>query len=126
MNIDFGVPDFSGDDFASDKGIQKKRAERKAYEKMIDDSLAVVRNNFCAKETSHKNLKSFLMFRSLEATVTWSLGGTCTGRNLHISLAKYFTSVQIGRFYNSGNDLYLFGYFIMKTSFPKTYVLKKP
>lgn len=125
MINDFDIPGFSGDDFAFDKGIQKTRAEAEAYNKMVDDSLAIFKSAFGAKETSHKNLKTFLMFRSLQATITWSLGGTYNGKNLHISLAKYFTFVHVGRHNYSGDDLYLFGYFIMRNSFPKTYVCKE-
>ena len=125
MINDFDIPDFSGDDFAFDKEIQKTRAAAEAYNKMVNDSLAIVENAFGAKETSHKNLKTFLMFKNLQAIITWSLKGTYNGKNLHISLAKYFTSLRVGRAYYSGDDLYLFGYFIMRNSFPKTYVCKE-
>jgi len=121
----FDVPDFSGDDFANNKDIQKRRAEIAAYNKMVDDSLSVVKDNLGAKETSHRNMKTFVMFRNHEATITRSFGATYNRTELHISLAKYFTSIHPGRSGNPGDDLYLFGYFTLRNSFPRTYVCKE-
>ena len=118
------IPDFSGDDFADDKGIQKIRAEQKAVEKMIDDSLAIVSNRLGLKEASHKNFKTFLMFKNLEATITYSLKSSNAYKPLHVSLASYTTSYP-GRVHNSGTDLYLFGHLIMNTSYPKTYICRE-
>jgi hypothetical protein len=119
------LPDFSGDDFANDKSIQKTRAERKAYQKMIDDSLAIVSSELGLKEASHKNFKTFLMFKNLEAIITYSLRSANTYKPLHVSIANYTTSYPSGKRYDFGTDLYLFGHLTMNTSYPKTYICKE-
>ena len=74
MNVDNHYePDFSGDDFANDKEIQRLRREQKEYARMIDDSISIVVSGLKLKKGSHINLKGFTMFKNLQATLTESL-----------------------------------------------------
>ena len=119
------MPDFSGDDFAHDKGIQETRAERKAYEKMVNDSLSIIHERLGTMDASHKNFKMFLMFKNFRATITKSFKSSNNDNPLHVSVAKYTTSYPWGRMYNSGTELYLFGHLTMNQTFPKTYICKE-
>lgn len=125
MTDDFTDPDFSADDFADDKEIQKTRAEMNAYGKMIDDALAIIQKKLNVSNASHKNLKGFEMFRSLEAIVNWSLSSSDSSVPIHVSLAEYSSAYPIAKASNSGTDQYLFGYFAMTKTYPATYIHKE-
>ncbi len=116
------VPDFSGDDFANDKEIQKNRAAIKAYEKMIEDSLAVIGQALKVQDASHMNFKRFHMFKSLSATITHSMKSTIPNKELRVSLAEYYSAAPTAKSSNSGSDLYLFGHIAFKSNYPRTYV----
>lgn len=119
------IPDFSGDDFSDDEEIQKNRAALKAYQKILDDSLSVIREQLKVDDASHKNLKGFLMFKSLGATIKQSLKSVDQKYILQVSVASYFSSYPTGRASNSGVNQYLFGHLEMKTKYPRTYILKE-
>jgi len=119
------IPDFSGDDFANDKNIQKARAAIQAREKMIADSLDVVREKLNVINGAHKNFKGFYMFKSLAATLKKSFRARNENTDLQISLAEYAFTILTGKLANSGTDQYLFGYFTMKNKYPKTYIHKE-
>jgi hypothetical protein len=116
------IPDFSGDDFANDKEIQKNRAAIKAYEKMIEDSLSVIRQELKVQDASHINFKGFHIFKSLSATITHSMKSTIPNKELRVSLADYYSAAPTAKSLNSGTDLYLFGHISFKTNYPRTYV----
>ena len=116
------VPDFSGDDFANDKEIQKHREAIKAYEKMIEDSLTVIRQELKVQDASHINFKGFHMFKSLSATITHSMKSTIPNNELRVSLAEYYSAAPTAKSSNSGSDLYLFGHISFKVNYPRTYV----
>jgi len=124
MPEDIQIPDFSGDDFANDRDVQKMRAEEKAHKEMIGRSLSILQQKLSLKESSHRNLKNFLMFKNLEATVIDSYTAA-TGKPLHVSMVKYYSSVQIGRTTDSSDDNYLFGLFPTGKSYPRTYICKE-
>ena len=116
------IPDFSGDDFVNDKEIQKNRAAIKAYEKMIDDSLSLIRNELKVQDASHKNFKGFHMFKSLSAIITQSMKSAIPNNELRVSLAEYRSAAPTAKSSNSGTDQYLFGHISFKTNYPRTYV----
>jgi hypothetical protein len=116
------IPDFSGDDFANDKEIQKTRAASKAYAQMIEESLTVIRQALKAQDASHTNFKAFYMFKSLRATVKHSMKTVLQNKDLRISLAEYYSTFPTGKYSNSGIDQYLFGYLTLKNSYPRTYI----
>jgi hypothetical protein len=122
MTDSLNMPDFSGDDFADDKEIQKYRAEAKAYEKKIDDALLVVRDMLNVEDSSNKDLNDFFMFKTLKATVTRSLSSSNLNMPFHVSLAEYTSSFPTGKYANTGCHEYLFGYFVMNKKFPKTFI----
>jgi hypothetical protein len=119
------IPDFSGDDFANDKLIQKQREAIKDYEKMIDDSLNLIQQELNVQKSSHKNFKVFHMFKFLSATITHSMKSVTSTRDLRVSLAKYFSASPTAKSSNSGTDLYLFGYMSFRTRYPRTYIHKE-
>lgn len=125
MNENINIPDFKGDDFANDKEIQKVRAEAKAYDTLVKDCLSIVRDKLNVKEAAHKNLKSFLMFKNLQATVLDSFKSTGADGLLHVSLVEYSSSYSTGKYANAGTDHYLFGHLVTDKLFPKTYVCKE-
>ncbi|MCF1713285.1 hypothetical protein L0U88_01425 [Flavihumibacter sp. RY-1] len=116
------IPDFSGDDFANDKEIQKTRAAIKAYEKMVNDSLNVIRRELNCEDSSHINLKGFHMFKSLTATLTHSMKSVIGDKIVRVSLADYFSSLPVPKNSNSGTDQYIFGHISLKKSYPRTYI----
>jgi hypothetical protein len=122
MEDPLNIPDFSHDDFADDKDIQKYRAAIQAYEKMVDDVLHIVRDKLNIEDSSHKDFDVFFMFKTLKATVTRSLSSSDPNMPLHVSVAKYTSSYPTGKYINSGCSQYLFGYFLMNKKFPKTYI----
>lgn len=124
MTTDF-TPDFSGDDFAHDKGIQRTRAAEKAYQQMVDDVLAVVEKKLDAEEGSHKNLKGFFMFKSLGATITHSMRSINRSTLLQVSLANYFSAHPVPKSANAGTDQYLFGYLKLNATYPRTYIQRE-
>jgi hypothetical protein len=119
------IPDFSGDDFANDKEIQKNKAAIKAYEKMIEESLTVIRQELKVQDASHINFKGFHMFKSLSATITHSMKSTIPNKELRVSLAEYYSAAPTAKSSNSGSDLYLFGHISLKTNYPSTYIHKE-
>lgn len=122
--IDY-IPDFSGDDFANDKEIQRQREALKMYNKMINDSINIIQKELNVQKSSHKNFKVFHMFKCLKATITHSMKLVMPNSELRVSLADYFSSTSIARYPNSGNDLYIFGHISFKSSFPRTYIQKE-
>jgi hypothetical protein len=125
MQENIEISDFSNDDFASDKQIQKLRSEAKAYQMMIDESLAVVEKTFRMESASHKNLKGFGMVKSLGATVNYSMTSKLGNRCLHVSLVSYISSYPSGKSSNSGNDEYLIGFLDSGRNYPRTYIHKE-
>ncbi len=79
------IPDFSGDDFLNDKEVQRVRKEREAYWQMVENSLAIVKNELNLVESSHKNFKTFHMFKNLEAIVLDSYKSATR----HLKFMKY-------------------------------------
>ena len=121
----FEEPDFSGDDFANDKELQKIRREEKEYAKMIDESISSVVSGLRLKKGSHLNLKGFTMFKNLQATLTESYESSILPSSLFVSIASYYSSTSVGRVRSSGHDPYLFGRLKMKTKYPPTYVCRE-
>lgn len=126
MSLDFtDIPDFSGDDFAKDKSILEYRAQIKAYEDLKKDVLSIVKTNLDLSESGHINLKTFVMFKSLQPIVKASYSKDFNSCKLHVSLVEYHSDYSSPRFPNAGNDDYLFGLITGKTTFPKTYICKE-
>ena len=125
MQNNIEIPDFSGDDFANDKQMQKLRAEAKAYQMMIDDSLTILEERFHMTESSHKNLKGYEMIKGLAATVNYSMSSKIENRSLYVSLVTYFLSFPVPRISNSGTDQYLVGFLESRRDYPRTYIYKE-
>lgn len=125
MKDNHAIPDFSGDDFANDKEIQKNREAIKEYEKLVEDSLSLIRQRFIMQKASHINLKRFYMFKNLQAIITHSMVSFVQNKELRVSLAEYSSAFPTARSANSGTDQYIFGHITLKASYPKTYVHKE-
>lgn len=119
------LPDFSGDDFANDKEILEHRAAIKAYEKMIEDSLSVIRQELKMQDVDHINFKGFHMFRSLNAIITRSMKSLDQNYEIRVSLSEYTSSYPVPKNPNTGTDLYLFGHITLKNNYPRTYIHKE-
>lgn len=119
------LPDFSGDDFANDKDILAQRAAIKAYEKMIEDSLALIARELKMNTASHINFKGFHMFKNLSAIITKSMKSIGQTYEIRASVAEYTSSYPVPRNPNTGTDLYLFGHMTLKKIYPRTYIHKE-
>lgn len=119
------VPDFSGDDFANDKEIQKIRREAKEYQERIDESLSIIKSELGIGEPAYENFENFSMFGNLNATILDSYGTNNAPFKLLVFVAEYSTSYPVARGRNSGTDCYLFGYMDLIKQFPKTYICKE-
>lgn len=117
--------DFSGDDFANDKQIQKLRAEAKAYEMMVDESLSIIEERFDITESSHRNLKKYDMIKGLLATINYSTSSKIENRSLHVSLVTYSSSFSTARSSNCGTDQYLVGFLECRNDYPRSYIYKE-
>jgi len=107
------------DDFANDKDIQESRRRRAAFLKMIDDSVKIVTDAFHAKKSSHKNLKSFLLHKSIHIPfIIDSYEGRWNNRDIYFCIFQYETAVHAGRVNNSGSDNYFAGVIELNTSYP--------
>ena len=120
-----GAPDFSGDDFVNDKEIQKARREAEAYNRLINESLAVVRDELELRESSHTNFKKFLMFKNLQPILIDSFRAQRAPLPLIVSVAQYRSGYPIPKNHNSGSDLYLFGSIGYNKQFPKSYICRE-
>jgi hypothetical protein len=122
-NKSLEIPDFSGDDFVNDKEIQKTRQAVEKERKVIEDSMTIIQNELNVKKSSHKNLKSFGMFKTLQPILISSFSST--NSSLTISIAEYYSSYSTPKNPNSGSDKYLFGHLQLKRMFPTTYICKE-
>ena len=125
MNSNLSVPDFSGDDFIDDKEIQEARKEAQAYKQMIENSLSIIKNELNLQESSHKNLKSFHMFKSLKATLLDSFESRNFASRMIVSVAEYMSGFPTAKNSNTGYDNYLFGYMEISKEYPSTYICKE-
>jgi hypothetical protein len=116
------MPDFSDDDFANDKEIQKARAARKAHEEMIGHSFSLIQQQLNVKEASVINLDDFQMFESLDATIIRSMKCISPTHEVGVCLAEYYSAFPVSRAHNGGTDQYLFGYLSFATKYPRTYI----
>src|SRR5688500_12049172 len=119
------VPDFSGDDFLNDKEIQKSRKEAEAYNRLINESLAVVKDELGLIKSSHTNFKKFLMFKNLQPILIDSFRAQQAPLPLIMSVAEYRSAYPIPKNHNSGSDLYLFGSIGYNKQFPKSYICRE-
>jgi hypothetical protein len=120
-SLDAGLYDFSGDDFANDKEIQKLRKEEAEFNKMMNDSIKIVAEAFNAKKSSHKNLKHFLLHRSVSIPyVTDSYLGRWKNRDIYFCVFEYESSVHAGRLHSSGSNYYFAGLIELDKTYPHT------
>lgn len=119
------IPDFSGDDFAHDKEIQRARAERKAYEKLVQECLKLIGEELNASESGHINFKGFHLFKPLSATLKQSFKSVLNDKVVWVSLVEYESAFPTARDSNGGSDQYLFGHISFSTQFPRTYIQKE-
>ncbi len=120
---DLTVPDFSGDDFADDKQIQKKRILEAEFKKMTEDSIKVITDAFCAQISSHKNLKHFLLHKTIAIpTLIESYQGKWGNKAIHFCVFQYTSSVYAGKLYNAGENNYFVGLIDLDKTYPHTIV----
>ncbi len=113
--------DFSGDDFAGDKEIQKIRKEEAAFNKMMNDCISMVTHAFGASPASHRNLKHFLLHKSVHTPfVRESYEGRWKQHTFYFCIFQYSSSVHAGRLYNSGTDHYFAGLINLGKTYPHT------
>lgn len=119
------VPDFSGDDFKDDKGIQEERKKILAHKKMIEDCFSIINQEFFTQPSSHRYFRSFHIFKNLKASVLKTVRSDYGSAKLVVSLVEYYSSFPIARGYNGSRDQYLFGKLEFKKGFPKTLICKE-
>ncbi|MFT3980620.1 MAG: hypothetical protein QM687_09135 [Ferruginibacter sp.] len=125
MTNKLDIPDFSGDDFANDKGILETRAAIKAQEKILEDSLLIVQNTLGLEKTKHRDFSHFHLFKKLDAGLESSFGSPAQHHALQASVVSYFSSVSAGKARYEGWDNYLFGHFFTRKEYPATYISKE-
>jgi hypothetical protein len=88
---------------------------------MIDDSTKIVTDAFNAKASSHKNLKQFLLHKSINIPfIIESYEGKWKNRDIYFCILQYESSVHAGRVNNSGSDNYFAGVIDLDRSYPQT------
>jgi len=111
------------DDFANDKEIQRARKEKAGFDKMMKDSIAIVKNRFQMKKTSRNKFKEFWMTKSLTITEVYE---TIKSENpffpLEVSIIEYHSHYPVPRGHNEGEDYYFFGLLTTKKSYPATLI----
>lgn len=113
--------DFSGDDFANDKDIQKIRKEQEAFDQMMKDSIQIVADAFTAKRSSHKNLKHFLLHKSVSIPfVSDSYLGSWKNRAIYFCVFEYESSVHAGKLHNTGSNYYFAAMIELDKTYPHT------
>lgn len=122
MTENQAIPDFSGDDFANDKEIQRIRAAVKAHEKMVEEAFSLFRRELQVQDTSPVDLGHFHLLQESDAAVVKELGTADRNPELRIFLVKYSSAFPIPRLPNAGTDEYLFGHLTTRKRFPRTYV----
>lgn len=119
------IPDFSGDDFANDKEVQKMRAEARAYDQMIHRCLSLIQKELHLEDSSDVSLNGFYMFKNLAASITHSMKSVSQHNELRVSIVEYSSSFPTARAVNAGTDHYLFGHMRIRNSYPSTYIHKE-
>ena len=111
------------DDFANDKEIQRARKEKAEFDKMVKDSIAIVKNRFQMKKTSRNRFKEFWMIKSLTIKGVFE---TVKSDNpfypLVVSIIEYHSHYPTARGYNAGDDYYFFGLLTTRKSYPATLI----
>lgn len=126
--LEFSPEDISAlpDDFANDKEIQRQRKIQQEYNKMIETSLQIISDQLHLTPASHKNMKPFLMFKTLGTPIlTRSFKPANDDYPLQVSLVEYHLSYTTPRAHNAGTDLYLFGLLALRKSYPLTYIFEE-
>ncbi|MES1226896.1 MAG: hypothetical protein ABUT20_66090 [Bacteroidota bacterium] len=120
-SLDSFIPDFSGDDFADVKWIQEKRKTEAEFRKMMNDSIKIVADTFNAKESSHRNLKHFLLHKSVHIPfIIHSYQGRWKNRSIYFCVFEYESSVHAGRVHNVGSNYYFAGMIELDRTYPHT------
>jgi hypothetical protein len=119
------IPDFSGDDFLHDKEIQKSRQAAQAYKKLIKDAVAIVSDELGLEPCSHKNLKTFSIFKNVQPIIEDSYHAKAAPLRLQVCVAEYTSSYPVPKNANTGSDKYFFGYIEFTKQFPKTYICRE-
>ena len=107
------------DDFANDKEIQRARKEKASFDKMMKDSIAIVKTRFQMKKTYRNRFKVFWLTKSLTIT---EVHETMKSENpfypLEVSIIKYHSNYPVPKGNNEGEDYYFFGLLTTKKSYP--------
>ncbi|GAB2815596.1 hypothetical protein [Ferruginibacter profundus] len=109
------------DDFANDKEIIKNRKLEAELLRLRDSSIKNVADTFNAQKSSHKNLKQFLLHKSVSIPFVFeSYEGKWKNRGFYFCIFSYESSVHAGRINNSGVDYYFAGVFDLAKNYPHT------
>ena len=130
------VPDFSGDDFADDKDIQRLRSEAQRQKEMLDESMAVISAAFNLQEMDDDSydesndgwidsLEKFVMFNNLNGGIKAAYRSVNEEEDMVVVAVEHTTSYPTARNSNKGSNLCLLGMFSLKKSYPKTYVCRE-
>ncbi len=119
--FDASFYDFSEDDFANDKEMQKIRKEQEAFDQMMKESISIVADAFNAKRSSHKNLKHFLLHKSVSIPfVSDSYLGSWKNRAVYFCVFEYESSVHAGKLHSSGSNYYFAAMIELNKPYPHT------
>jgi hypothetical protein len=108
----------------NDKDIQRMRKEQEEFDQMLEESTGIISDSLTLKTASHRNMKTFFMFKSLDTPILCeSFASTASG--LHVSTVKYHSEYKMPKIANKGTDIYFFGLLTTKKEYPETYVCRE-
>jgi len=109
------------DDFANDKEIIKERKRQAEFLRIRDTSIKNVVTAFNATTSSHRNLKHFLLHKSVATPFVFeSYEGRWRNREFYFCIFSYVSAVHAGRVNDSGSDYYFAGVFDLPKTYPHT------
>lgn len=113
------------DDFANDKEIQRLRKARQEYAEMYDECIRVISTELFLEPASHRNMKGFVMFKTLNTPILSASFNSTAGNNLQVSVVEYHSSYRTAKDSNSGTDIYFFGMISLQRNYPPTYIFRE-
>lgn len=136
QDFDHEVPDFSGDDFADDKDIQRLRAEAQRQKEMLDESMTVIAAAFNLREMDDdsydesndgwiESLEKFVIFNNLNGGIKAAYSSVNEEDGMVVVAVEHTTSYPTARNLNRGSNLCLLGMIPLRKSYPKTYICRE-
>jgi hypothetical protein len=107
----------------SDSEMHRINEERKAFQKMIKESIEHVTTELDLKPETKPDLNSFYLVNSLNEPLVWeSFRSTNPLMPVQLCIIQYLSEVHIGKHKKSGKESYFFAILTLKKEFPHTLI----